>query len=82
MSRPSPTFPTIPSSFVDLVQGGIDLNTENGFDFEIEDSQYKTMAKDLADREAEHYTHTETKIYVVNTTYASFLSIGSTLPIV
>jgi hypothetical protein len=35
------------------------LNTENGFDFEIEDSQYKTMAKDLADREAEHYTHTE-----------------------
>ncbi|KAG8058644.1 hypothetical protein GUJ93_ZPchr0002g25628 [Zizania palustris] len=62
MSSPSPTFPTIPSSFVDLVQGGIDLNTENGFDFEIEDSQYKTMAEDLADREAEHYTHTETKI--------------------
>ncbi|WVZ57599.1 hypothetical protein U9M48_007963 [Paspalum notatum var. saurae] len=57
MTTPSPTIPAIPGSFVELVQGGIDLSTENGF--EIEDSQYRTTAEDLADREAKYYSQTE-----------------------
>ncbi|KAJ1273917.1 hypothetical protein BS78_05G022000 [Paspalum vaginatum] len=59
MSTPSPTIPAIPGSFVELVQGGIDLSIENGFDFEIENSQYRTMTEDLADREAQHYSQIE-----------------------
>lgn len=60
MSTPSPTIPTVPHSYVDLVNGDIDLNTENGFDWEIEDSQYRAMAVD--DREAQHYNQTEAEM--------------------
>ncbi|KAJ1295135.1 hypothetical protein BS78_01G200400 [Paspalum vaginatum] len=58
MSTPSPTIP-VTQSFVDLVQGGIDLSAEDGFDFEVNGSQYRELVGKETDGQAHDYSQAQ-----------------------
>jgi hypothetical protein len=46
ISTPSPTINGMQSSFFDLLEDGADLNNENGFNMDINTSQYRALEEE------------------------------------
>jgi hypothetical protein len=46
ISTPSPTINGMQSLFFDLLEDGVDLNNENGFNMDINTSQYRALEEE------------------------------------
>jgi hypothetical protein len=53
LSTPSPTINGMHSSFFDLLEDGADLSNENGFNMDINTSQYRALEEEQSGRETQ-----------------------------